>query len=130
MREISPGDTVSVAASASYCCTAVDSMGEKGKLVIGFETNCVPDLNALLDDGEDPMANHILRAPPSNCLADEADEDLLSIIVLLPAYHRSFGGGEIICRTIRTSMDHDVLVRLKARCSLALVFRLHFLMLL
>lgn len=27
-------------------------MAEKGKLIIGFETNCVPDLNALLDDGE------------------------------------------------------------------------------
>ncbi|CAM9492940.1 unnamed protein product, partial [Ectocarpus sp. 12 AP-2014] len=25
-------------------------MVEKGKLIIGFETNCVPDLNALLDD--------------------------------------------------------------------------------
>lgn len=27
-------------------------MAEKGKLIIGFETNCVPDLNALLDDGK------------------------------------------------------------------------------
>jgi len=27
-------------------------MAEKGKLIIGFETNCVPDLNGLLDDGE------------------------------------------------------------------------------
>lgn len=27
-------------------------MADKGKLVVGFETNCVPDLNALLDDGE------------------------------------------------------------------------------
>ena len=59
----------SVAASASYCCTAVGSMGEKGKLVIGFETNCVPDLNALLDDGEDRTAKHILQAPPSKYLA-------------------------------------------------------------
>lgn len=28
-------------------------MGDASKLVIGFETNCVPDLNALLDDGEE-----------------------------------------------------------------------------
>lgn len=28
-------------------------MADKSKLVIGFETNCVPDLNALLDDGKD-----------------------------------------------------------------------------
>lgn len=27
-------------------------MTDKNKLVIGFETNCVPDLNGLLDDGE------------------------------------------------------------------------------
>ncbi|CAM9392438.1 unnamed protein product, partial [Scytosiphon promiscuus] len=26
------------------------AMAEKGKLIIGFDTNCVPDLNALLDD--------------------------------------------------------------------------------
>ena len=69
---------VSVAAREAYYRTAAGSMGETGKLVIGFETNCVPDLNALLDDGEDLMAQHILQAPPSNCLADEA-EDLLSV---------------------------------------------------
>lgn len=57
--------------SEAYCCNAAGSMGEKGKLVIGFETNCVPDLNALLDDGEDRMAKHILRAPLSNCLAED-----------------------------------------------------------
>lgn len=38
-------------------------MAEKGKLVIGFETNCVPDLNALLDDGEQGMGVSILQAP-------------------------------------------------------------------
>lgn len=28
------------------------AMAEKGKLIIGFDTNCVPDLDALLDDGK------------------------------------------------------------------------------
>lgn len=27
-------------------------MGDKGKIVVGYETNCVPDLNKLLDEGQ------------------------------------------------------------------------------
>lgn len=35
-------------------------MAEKGKLIIGFETNCVPDLNTLLDDGETQLQSEAL----------------------------------------------------------------------
>lgn len=36
-------------------------MAEKSKLIIGFETNCVPDLNALLDDGKQRIHPRALK---------------------------------------------------------------------
>lgn len=36
---------------------SLGAMAEKGKLIIGFDTNCVPDLNALLDDGTNQTQN-------------------------------------------------------------------------
>lgn len=40
----------SLLSSVGRLFTAI--MADNNKLVIGFETNCVPDLNALLGDGE------------------------------------------------------------------------------
>lgn len=127
-----PQATRAVAATAPYCCTAVGSMGEKGKLVIGFETNCVPDLNALLDDGEDRMAKHILHALSSKCLAE------ISYLHLCTTCGTAILPSAIIDRLVQQArslaapcIDHVLLIDalLEARCSLAQLFWLRSLML-